>query len=164
MFNPQAYYTYRTASCQFDCNANEYWWWSTAAMTGILKNRLRWDGMTSSIFQHFSNLAGIHQVWGEEWVQVLPSRGVQSQGPQDVRSDHGEYISSIHQVSGCPDFWPFWILNEKSVDQMIGKILTNNFYHRTRRSGTNCPPDHRMENTLARGPASQGQMWSDCFF
>merc|ERR1712013_823825 len=35
----KAYYTYRTASCRFDCNANEYWWWSTAAMTGLLKNR-----------------------------------------------------------------------------------------------------------------------------
>merc|ERR1712013_81493 len=38
-FPAKAYYTYRTASCQFDCNANEYWWWSTAAMTGLLKNR-----------------------------------------------------------------------------------------------------------------------------
>merc|ERR1712107_946092 len=28
-FPAKAYYTYRTASCQFDCNANEYWWWST---------------------------------------------------------------------------------------------------------------------------------------
>ena len=75
MFDPQAYYTYRTASCQFDCNANEYWWWSTAAMTGLLKNRLRWDAMTSSIFptgvflrnifDHL-NLGGIHQVGGEE--------------------------------------------------------------------------------------------------
>ena len=41
--------------------------------------------------------------------------------------------------------------------------FNNNFYHRTRRRGTNCPPDHRMENTLAKGPASRGQMWSDCF-
>ena len=75
MFDPQAYYTYRTASCQFDCNANEYWWWSTAAMTGLLKNRLRSDAMTSSIFQGgvFSrnifdhlDLGGIDQVGGEE--------------------------------------------------------------------------------------------------
>ena len=101
---------------------------------------------------------GIHQVGGEEWVQVLLARGVQSQGPQDVRSDHGEY-----QVSGCRDFWPIWIIEEKSADQMIGKILTSNFYHRTRRRGTNCPPDHRMENTPAKGLAPRGQMWSDCF-
>ena len=75
MFDPQAYYTYRTASCQFDCNANEYWWWSTAAMTGLLRNRLRWDAMTSSIFQSgvflryildHLDLGGIHQVGGEE--------------------------------------------------------------------------------------------------
>merc|ERR1712180_361031 len=38
-FPAKAYYTYKAASCQFDCNANEYWWWSTAAMTGLLKNR-----------------------------------------------------------------------------------------------------------------------------
>ena len=50
MFDPQAYYTYRTASCQFDCNANEYWWWSTAAMTGLLKNRLRWDAIFEEHF------------------------------------------------------------------------------------------------------------------
>ena len=75
MFDPQAYYTYRTASCQFDCNANEYWWWSTAAMTGLLRNRLRWDAMTSSIFQSgvflryildHLDLDGIHQVRGKE--------------------------------------------------------------------------------------------------
>ena len=74
MFDLQAYYTYRTASCQFDCNANEYWWWSTAAMTGLLKNRLRLDAMMSSIFQNgvflnnifdHLNLGGIHQVGGE---------------------------------------------------------------------------------------------------
>lgn len=50
VFDPQAYYTYRTASCQFDCNANEYWWWSTAAMTGLLKNRLRWDAIFEEHF------------------------------------------------------------------------------------------------------------------
>ena len=54
------------------------------------------------------------------------------------------------QISGCSQ--------RESADQMIGDILTNNFYHRTRRKGTNCPPDHRMENTLVKGPASQGQM------
>ena len=26
-------------SCKFECQAIEYWWWSTAAYTGLLKNR-----------------------------------------------------------------------------------------------------------------------------
>ena len=36
---PQAYYTYDDKSCNFSCQAIEYWWWSTAAYTGLLKNR-----------------------------------------------------------------------------------------------------------------------------
>ena len=35
----QAYYTYNDKTCKFPCQAIEYWWWSTAAYTGLLKNR-----------------------------------------------------------------------------------------------------------------------------
>ena len=35
----QAYYTYDDKSCKFSCQAIEYWWWSTAAFTGLIKNR-----------------------------------------------------------------------------------------------------------------------------
>ena len=35
----QAYYTYDDKSCKFSCQAIEYWWWSTAAYTGLIKNR-----------------------------------------------------------------------------------------------------------------------------
>merc|ERR1719341_997153 len=35
----KAYYTYDDKSCNFSCQAIEYWWWSTAAYTGLLKNR-----------------------------------------------------------------------------------------------------------------------------
>ena len=36
---PQAYYTYNDTTCKFPCQAIEYWWWSTAAYTGLIKNR-----------------------------------------------------------------------------------------------------------------------------
>ena len=68
--------------------------------------------------------------------------------------------------------WSRWVSSSR-VSRFLALLDTqrekcrpnfnNNFYHRTRRRGTNCPPDHRMENTLAKGPVSQGQMWSDCF-
>merc|ERR1711934_837556 len=38
-FPAKAYYTYNDKSCNFNCQAIEYWWWSTAAYTGLLKNR-----------------------------------------------------------------------------------------------------------------------------
>ena len=37
--SPQAYYTYDDKTCKFSCQAIEYWWWSTAAYTGLIKNR-----------------------------------------------------------------------------------------------------------------------------
>ena len=37
--SPKAYYTYNDVSCKFPCQAVEYWWWSTAAYTGLIKNR-----------------------------------------------------------------------------------------------------------------------------
>ena len=37
--SPQAYYTDYDKTCKFDCQAMEYWWWSTAAFTGLIKNR-----------------------------------------------------------------------------------------------------------------------------
>ena len=36
---PKAYYTYDDKTCEFTCNAIEYWWWSTASITGLLNNR-----------------------------------------------------------------------------------------------------------------------------
>merc|ERR1712210_388479 len=38
-FPAKAYYTYDDKSCKFSCQAIEYWWWSTAAYTGLIKNR-----------------------------------------------------------------------------------------------------------------------------
>merc|ERR1712198_58274 len=38
-FPAKAYYTYNDKTCKFPCQAIEYWWWSTAAYTGLLKNR-----------------------------------------------------------------------------------------------------------------------------
>ena len=160
MFNLQAYYTYRTASCQFDCNANEYWWWSTAAMTGLLKNRLRWDAMTSNIVQHF---------WS--WRLAVYTRS-------EVKSEFKYYLPEVFKAKdpkmyalitvsikfqGVEISGPSGYSKRKVPTKWSGKFYYN-YYLRTRRRGTNCPPDHRMENTLAKGPASRGQMWSDCLF
>jgi len=38
-FPAKAYYTYNDTTCKFPCQAVEYWWWSTAAYTGLIKNR-----------------------------------------------------------------------------------------------------------------------------
>jgi len=38
-FPATAYYTYDDKTCEFTCNAIEYWWWSTASITGLLNNR-----------------------------------------------------------------------------------------------------------------------------
>jgi len=38
-FPAKAYYTYDDKTCKFSCQAIEYWWWSTAAYTGLIKNR-----------------------------------------------------------------------------------------------------------------------------
>jgi len=38
-FPAKAYYTYDDKTCKFECQAIEYWWWSTASYTGLLKNR-----------------------------------------------------------------------------------------------------------------------------
>merc|ERR1712233_224022 len=38
-FPAKAYYTYNDTTCKFPCQAIEYWWWSTAAYTGLIKNR-----------------------------------------------------------------------------------------------------------------------------
>ena len=127
-------------------------------MTGLLKNRLRWDAIFE---EHFwsSRLRWFSP--GRRWRMSSSTTFPRCSKPRTPRCTlWSRWVSSFRVIR---DFWPFWILKEKSADKMIGNILTNNFYHRTRRRGTNCPPDHRMENTLAKGPVSRGQMWSDCF-
>jgi hypothetical protein len=46
---PQAWYTYIDPSCNFGCQACEYWWMGNAAITGIHKNRFECRCLLSAL-------------------------------------------------------------------------------------------------------------------